>query len=133
MTATNDDQPPMGPEAQYFTDLIRGEFRIQRCQSCTKAVHPPRIVCPFCASEDLVKRTPSGMGTVYSATIVRMPKDKGGDFNVSLIDLAEGPRMMSRVESIAPADVKIGMSVRARITQNDDGALLVFDPEGAAL
>ncbi len=55
------------------------------------------------------------MGTVYATTCTRRPADKGGDYNVALIDLAEGPRMMSRVEGIAPDKVQIGMKVKARV------------------
>lgn len=132
MTDDAEKQPPMGPEAQYFADLERGEFNIQRCPTCAKAVHPPRMICPFCGAEDLVKFAPSGAGTVYSTTVVRMRAEKGGDYNICLVDLEEGPRMMSRVETIAPDAVKIGMRVRARIGQGDEGAMVVFDPEGAA-
>ena len=54
------------------------------------------------------------------------------DYNVVLVDLAEGCRMMSRVEGIDPQAVKIGMAVRARIALSEDGPFIVFDPETAA-
>jgi hypothetical protein len=44
----------------------------------------------------------------------RKPAD-GGDYNVCLVDLAEGPRMLSRVAGVAPEEVRIGMAVKARI------------------
>ena len=50
------------------------------------------------------------------------------DYNLALIDLAEGPRMMSRVEGLAPQDVKIGMSVRAKIVSEEDRPIVVFEP-----
>ena len=67
---------------------------------------------------------PSGGGTVYSTTVVRRKSADGGDYNVCLVDLAEGPRMMSRVVNVPPAEVKIGMAVRARITEG----LVEFTP-----
>ncbi|MBZ0324630.1 MAG: OB-fold domain-containing protein, partial [Alphaproteobacteria bacterium] len=42
--------------------------------------------------------------------------------------LAEGPRMMSRVDNIAPEDVKIGMPVKARIVEEGEFPFVVFDP-----
>jgi uncharacterized protein len=64
---------------------------------------------------------------VYSVTVVRKrPPEQ--DYNVALIDLQEGPRMMSRVEGIAPADVRIGMQVQAKVVQQDEQPLLVFEP-----
>jgi uncharacterized OB-fold protein len=43
---------------------------------------------------------------------------------VCLVDLAEGVRMMSRVVSIDPQQVMIGMDVKARIA----GSLVEFTP-----
>ena len=42
--------------------------------------------------------------------------------------LAEGPRLMSRVDGIAVDDVRIGMAVSARIIDEDGKPLLVFVP-----
>jgi uncharacterized OB-fold protein len=64
-------------------------------------------------------------------TTVRRKPDAGGDLNVSLIDLDEGPRLMSRVANLAPDQVRIGQRVRARIVQEQGQSLLVFDAEGA--
>ena len=57
--------------------------------------------------------------------------EAGGDLNVSLIDLDEGPRLMSRVANLPPDQVRIGLRVRARIAKDQDQSVLVFDAEGA--
>jgi hypothetical protein len=57
----------------------------------------------------------------------RYPADKGGDVNIALVDLAEGPRMMSRVEGVAPDQVKIGTAVKARIAELNGEPAIVFD------
>ena len=72
---------------------------------------------------------PSGEGTVHAVTTVRRKPDAGGDYNVSLIDLAEGVRMMSRVEG--GGKVAIGDPVRARVQVTEGKGLVVFDPAGA--
>ena len=59
----------------------------------------------------------------------RRPAD-GGDYNVALVDLAEGVRMMSRVESVDPGGVRIGMAVTARLAGQDGDTIVVFDPAG---
>ena len=51
------------------------------------------------------------LATVYATTVVR-PRD-GEPYNVALVDTAEG-RRMSRVENVAPDQVRIGMEVRVR-------------------
>jgi len=107
--------PPCGPERRYFDALAAGRFEIQKCAACSRHVFYPRVLCPHCGSAELSWIAPSGRGTVYSTTVVRKKSGDGGDYNVCLVDLTEGVRMMSRVVSIAPQDVKIGMAVKARI------------------
>lgn len=110
--------PPSGPEKQYLDKLAAGRFEIQRCAACAKHVFYPRVICPHCGSDRLDWVAPSGRGSVYSTTIVRRPPPAGGDYNVCLVDLEEGVRLLSRVAEIAPDQVKIGMAVRARIADN---------------
>lgn len=127
--ATAPDQPS-GPEKTYFRELNAGNFQIQLCADCDKHVFYPRAVCPHCGSGQLSWVKPSGKGTVYSTTVVRRKPEAGGDYNVALVNLEEGPRLMSRVEGIAPAEVTIGMAVQADIIQQGDDKLLVFRPQG---
>ena len=112
--------------SQYQAALDAGQFQIQRCKACAQAVFYPRELCPHCGSDQLAWETPSGKGTVYSTTVIRRKPDAGGDYNVALVDLAEGPRMMSRVEGMAPTDVKIGQAVQAEVIQHNGKGLVVF-------
>ena len=121
---------PLGVQAQYQQALDEGRFVLQRCGGCAQAVHYPREVCPHCGSDALVFVPACGLGTVYAVTTVRRKTEAGGDLNVSLIDLDEGPRLMSRVANLAPDQVRIGQRVRARIVQEQGQSLLVFDAEG---
>jgi len=120
--------PGAGPEKLYKDKLAAGSFEIQKCGGCGKHVFYPRVVCPHCGSDKLSWVAAAGAGVVYSTTIVRRKPDAGGDYNVALIDLAEGPRMMSRVVDVAPDGVKIGMKVKARIAGEGEAALVEFVP-----
>ena len=51
-------------------------------------------------------------------------------YDVALIDLEEGVRMMSRVDGLAPEAVHIGMAVQARVQSSESGNLVVFVPAG---
>lgn len=118
-----------GVQAQHQAALEEGRFLIQRCEGCSKHVYFPRESCPHCGSERVEWVEPQGTGTVYAVTTVRRKADDGGDLNVSLVDLDEGVRLMSRVEGVPPSDVKIGQRVRARVVHG----LVVFDlDDGAA-
>ena len=117
-----------GPDATYFAYLEAGDWRIQRCGACDTHIFQPRVMCPSCGSEDIQWVAPSGKGVVHSTTVIRRRPESGGDYNVCLVDLAEGVRMMSRVEGVAPTEVAIGMPVAARLAEQDGQTIVVFDP-----
>ena len=58
---------------------------------------------------------------------INLKQSKGGDFNLSLITLDEGPRMMARVEGINPDEVEIGQKVKARISDLNGEPAIIFD------
>jgi uncharacterized OB-fold protein len=121
----------VGPEQVYLDGLAAGRFEIQRCAGCGQAVFYPRCVCPHCGGTALDWFAPSGKGVVYATTTVHRKPEQGGDYNVCLVDLQEGVRMMSRVAEIAPGHVRIGMRVSARIVGDGEAAKVVFVPMGA--
>jgi uncharacterized OB-fold protein len=91
----------------------------QRCGDCSAAIGPRHVLCPVCGSRRLADARSAGHGVVYSTTTVHAREER---YNVALVDLDEGFRVMSEVVGIAPDDVRIGMAVRAR----DDGDRIVF-------
>jgi uncharacterized OB-fold protein len=120
------DTPSGGPEAQWRAFLAQGKFMIQRGRSTGRHVFYPRVMAPGTGETDLEWVPATGSGTVYATTVNR---SKEGSTNIAIIELAEGPRMMSRVEGIPADAVQVGMPVRARIATLEDGTLnILFDP-----
>lgn len=115
-----------GVEATYQAALDQGRFQIQRCSSCALAFFYPRELCPHCGAGEPQWFLPSGLGEVYAVTTVRRKPEAGGDYNVSLIDLQEGVRLMSRVEGLEPERVVIGLPVRARVVVNEGKGRVMF-------
>ena len=101
---------------------------IQRSRTFSRAFYYPRVAEPGTGSQDLEWFQPSGRGTVYSTTVVRV-KPPAEPYNVALVDLEEGPRVTTRVVGIPATDVRIGLKVRAHIDQVEGKALLMFVPE----
>lgn len=118
------------PEKQYNDYLTQGQFMILRAKASGKFIFYPRVAEPLTGDSDLEWVKASGRGRVYSTTVVRQ-RPPAIDYNVVLVDLEEGPRMMSRIDGLAPADVRIGMNVEARIVQEGDSPLVVFVPATA--
>lgn len=115
------------PEQDYVRFLSEGKFMIQRSRESGRYIFHPRVAEPLTGSTDLEWVPASGNGVVYSTSVMRerAPKES---YNIALIDLEEGPRMMSRVEGLPPEAVKIGMRVKAKIIEEGGRPLLVFNP-----
>lgn len=118
------------PEREYFAHLAQGRFMLQRSASTGGYVFYPRVAEPGTGATDLQWVEASGRGVVYAATVVRRRLPEA-DYNVVLVELAEGPRVLSRVDGVPLDEVKIGMRVRARIVQEAGAPVLVFVPEAA--
>src|SRR6516164_10574343 len=116
------------PLAVYQAHLEKGKLAYQWSAEAGRAVFYPRVICPFTGSDRLEWRISAGLGTVYATTVTH-PRE-GAPYNVALIDCDEGFRLMSRVEDIAPEEVRIGMRVRFRVRRpgGDDPAYPVFVP-----
>ncbi len=86
------------------------------CGDCGRAHFPPRALCPHCHGAEIDWRDASGESMVYTYTIAR--RGAGAAFKddapyvVALIDLAEGPRMMSNIVTGDVEAVRIGAAVR---------------------
>ena len=116
-----------GPEAEYRAYLQAGRFMIQRSRSTGMHNFYPRIAIPGTGEQDLEWVAASGLATVYAITVNRT---RDGAYNLALVDLDEGPRMMTRIDGVET--VPIGARVRARIIEADGAPLVVFVPEPAA-
>lgn len=117
-----------GPDAIYRERLRAGRIEMQTCERCKRVCFPPRTHCANCGAQALTWRGIAGTGSVYATTVIRQRPELGPDYNVALIDITEGARMMSRIEGIAPTEVRIGMAVRAQIKVADGEPLIVFVP-----
>jgi uncharacterized OB-fold protein len=118
-----------GPDEIWRAALAEGRFLLQCCRACGAARFPPAVVCAACGSPALEWKEASGRGVVHACTTVR---EREGGYNVSLIDLAEGARMMSRVENVSPDAVRIGMDVVARIVTEPEPFVIFHPAEGGA-
>lgn len=117
----------VGPEAMFNAYLAEGRFMLQYSRSNASFIFYPRVAAPESGDEDVEWREASGEGQVYSVTTIR-PKPPARPYAVALVDLAEGPRMMSNICGIAPEDIEIGMKVRAAIAERDGRPIVIFHP-----
>ena len=106
---------PYQDTAEYWAAAREHRFVIQRCNSCGEHQFYPRGVCSHCLSSELEWREASGNGTVYSYSVNhRAPHPGFADdlpFVLGIVELEEGPRMMTNIVVSDPDSVTIGMAV----------------------
>ena len=119
----------------YWDNARAGRLVTQRCRSCGRIWHPPLPACPHCHSTDIGWREVCGDGTVYTYTVVRHATHAAladrVPYVVAIVELAEGPRLVTGITGCAPGDVRVGMAVRACFREVADGVTLpYFEPAG---
>lgn len=106
--------PP--PESQpFWTGARAHRLMIPRCNSCGKAWMPASALCPHCLSSDTGWEQASGKGIVFSFVVVhRVYHPYFADkvpYVVAVVELAEGPRLLTGIVGIEPEKVRCNMAV----------------------
>ena len=99
----------------WWEALARHELYFQRCRGCGTDRLYPRALCPACLSSATEWVRASGRGTVYTFTVTRQNQAPGFreelPYVLAIVELEEGPRLMTNVIGCAPDAVRIGMPV----------------------
>ena len=116
----------------FWEGCARSELLLQRCSACGAYRHPPSSICAACLS-DLHEWVPaSGSGTVYTYAVVRQALRSGWEgrlpYVVAVVELDEGPKILTNLVNIAPEAVQIGMPVAVTFEERDGAVLPVFVP-----
>ncbi|MDX2690717.1 Zn-ribbon domain-containing OB-fold protein [Streptomyces scabiei] len=98
------DLPEVDGFTRTFWDAAAGgRLLLRRCGAagCGRAHHYPREFCPYCWSEDVRWEEASGRATLYTWSVVHRndlpPFGERTPYVPAVVDLAEGPRMMTEV------------------------------------
>ena len=123
---------PDNVSAYFWAEAAAGSLAIQRCTGCNRAQFYPRAICVYCGA-DTDWEEASGDGVVATYTVIRQnlapPFDALGPYVVAIIELAEGPKMMSNVTHIDPSQVRVGLAVTCyAIRVRDDLGLPFWRP-----
>lgn len=91
---------PDSDSIPFWEGLQKKELLIQRCDHCQKHIFYPRSICPYCFAEDISWIKSTGLGHIYSYTVVHQAfgafKEQA-PFVVGIVELDEGVRMMTRI------------------------------------
>ena len=125
--------PKPTPESEHYWEGARqGELRLQACNSCSETYFPPRPFCPKCGSRDVKVVKASGKGRLYSYIINHLPSPGfTPPFTVAIVELEEGPRLMTNLLGIEPDPAKLELDMPLEVTfekLNDEISLPQFKP-----
>ncbi len=134
MTAMRFDLPQPDLETQPFWDAAReGRLLIKHCNACARTHFYPRPFCPHCWSQDVEWMDASGRATLYTWSVVYRndlpPFHERVPYVAAVVDLAEGPRMMTNVVDCEFDQLEVGMALDAVFhPTSDEFTIVQFRP-----
>lgn len=123
------------PEADGFTRTYwdaaaDGRLLLRRCAACGRAHHYPREFCPYCWSEDVRWEEASGRATLYTWSVVHRndlpPFGERTPYVPAVVDLVEGPRMMTEIVEGEEETLRVGMGLEVVFRDAGEFAVPVF-------
>lgn len=134
MTRVRSDLPTPEGDTQPFWDAAAEErLLLRRCDDCDTTHFYPRPFCPLCWSANVSWIQASGRATLYTWSVVHRndlpPFDERVPYVAAVVDLEEGPRMMTNVVDCDPGDLDIGMDLGVTFEWRSDAVRVpVFRP-----
>lgn len=131
------DLPTIEDDTRAFWEATQdGRFLLRRCAACHAFHYYPRNFCPECWSEEVVWEQACGRAVLYTHSTVFVndlpPFGEQVPYVAAVVDLEEGPRMMTQVVDCEPDQLRIGMALDATFRTIADGVtLVVFRPAAA--
>ena len=132
MTVTTEKPvPAITRDSEEFWNFATDhKLMLRSCNDCGTLMYYPRVVCTNCLSQNLGWREARGGGIVHAKTIVyRAPNEAFRaevPYVVAIVELDEGPRLMTNILGSEPAAVETGMRVELIFEERGDIALPQF-------
>jgi uncharacterized protein len=116
----------------FWDATLEGRLVVQECADCDHRWWTPQIACTRCLGENWAWRECSGLGSLYSFTVVHRSPDPSmwpAPFVVAIVELEEGPHLLTNIVTEDFESLLVGMPVRVMFHQaSDEIAHYVFRP-----
>ena len=125
MTTVRFDLPtPEGDTVAFWDAAREGRLLIRHCLDCDVYSYYPRPFCPKCWSEEVEWYEASGRATLYTWSVIyandQPPFRDRVPYVAAVVDLEEGPRMMTNVVDCPFEELRIGMPLRVTFQPTSD-------------
>lgn len=131
MTQQPPAKPAPTPDAEsqpFFDGANRGVLMIKQCNACKVKLHPTTEFCPECLGDDLGWVEASGKGTLHTFGLMHQNYHPAFTaelpYNVSVVELEEGPRLNTNVVGIDDDKLEVGMALEVVFEQFEGGVKL---------
>ncbi len=124
--------PP--PESLPFWQAAhQRRLTFPRCDACGKSWFPPANLCPHCLSDGFHWEEACGRGKVFSFVVVHRVYHgyfaNKVPYTVAVVELDEGPRILSNIVGVDPQKVHCNMAVQVAFDEaGPDMTLPLFAP-----
>ncbi|HMO96301.1 MAG TPA: OB-fold domain-containing protein [Tepidiformaceae bacterium] len=114
----------------FFEGGLDGRLMLMKCTQCGTWRLPSRQHCDACLSDAYTWEQASGRGTIRTFGVMHQKYHPGFEtpYNVTIVELAEGPRLPTNIVGISNEDIRAGMDVVVDFERYDDVALPKFRP-----
>lgn len=116
----------------YWEAARQHELRLQRCAGCGEFWAPHGPVCPFCFSGEFTWEAVSGRGVITSLVVFHKAYHPEFDNDLplpaALVELAEGPRLITNIVQADGAQLASGLPVQVVFEDHEDFTLPQFRP-----
>lgn len=116
----------------FYDGAMEGRLMLMRCGQCGAYRLPSRQHCDRCLSPQFSWVQASGKGTVRTFAVMHRvyhPAFAGEvPYNITVVELEEGPRIVSNLVGVANADIRADMPVQVEWERHSDVALPKFRP-----
>jgi uncharacterized OB-fold protein len=108
---------PMAESQEFWAGCNNEQLLLSECRTCHNLFYYPRIACPRCGGQDLGWRASAGRGKVHTYSHVHTSFfgatwEDELPYTVVVVDLDEGPRLLSRLIGDDREAVKTGMRIK---------------------
>jgi len=130
-------QRPSPESTPYWQAAREHRLELPRCNACGKHWFPPSQSCPHCLAADFTWTAVSGVGKVFSFVtyhrVYHPAFAQDVPYVVALVELAEGPRLLTNIVGVPPEAVTCDMPVKVVFDDVEDGvAVPKFAPLNAS-
>jgi uncharacterized protein len=119
---------PSQRSAPYWEGCKKRELRYQHCGECGYIGPRPFTICGRCGSDSITWETSSGMGRLYSWTVVWRPQHPSFvvPYSPAVVEMDEGYWMMSAMVGCTIEELAAGMRVAVEFHDVSDEITLPY-------